>query len=58
MAERHRAYLIDDAQIARHAAHYARSRPALRPDEPEAPQTAPQSPETAGDGPAGGSWPQ
>ena len=52
--ERHRAYLIDDAQIARHGALCARSRPTLRPGEPEAPQTAPQSPPTAGDGPAGG----
>ena len=36
VAERHRAYLIDDAQIARHAAHHARSRPTLRPSGPEA----------------------
>ena len=46
--ERYRAYLIDDAQIARHAAHHARS----RPGGPESTQTAPGSPQTAGDGPA------
>jgi S-DNA-T family DNA segregation ATPase FtsK/SpoIIIE len=52
--ERHRAYLIDDAQIARHGALYARSRPVLQAGEPEAPQTAPQSPQTAGGDLAGG----
>ena len=49
--ERHRAYLIDDTQIARHAAQHARSRPAPWAGGPECPQTAPESPQTAGDGP-------
>jgi S-DNA-T family DNA segregation ATPase FtsK/SpoIIIE len=52
--ERHRAYLIDDAQIARHAAHHAHGRATLGPGGPEDPQTAPESPQTAGDGPAQG----
>jgi FtsK/SpoIIIE family len=50
--ERHRAYLIDDTQIARHAAQHARSRPAPWAGGPECPQTAPESPQTAGEGPA------
>ena len=45
--ERHRAYLIDDAQIARHAAHCARSRPGCRPAGRKRRQTAPGSPQTA-----------
>ncbi len=46
--ERHRAYLIDDEQIARHAGQHAHGRPVL----PDTTQTAPESPQTAGDGPA------
>jgi DNA segregation ATPase FtsK/SpoIIIE, S-DNA-T family len=55
--ERHRAYLIDDGQIARHAARYAHG----RPGRPERPQTAPGSPQTDGDGAARGDdyeWPE
>ena len=50
--ERHRAYLIDDEQIARHAARHAHGRPALSAATPDITQTAPESPQTAGDGPA------
>ena len=49
MPERHRAYLIDDEQIARQAARHAHGRPALPPSMR---QTAPEPPQTAGDGPA------
>ena len=48
--ERHRAYLIDDEQIARHAARHAR--PALSAATADITQTAPESPHTVGDGPA------
>ena len=50
--ERHRAYLIDDAQIARHAAQHAHGRPALGPGGPESPQEAPELPQAAEDDPA------
>ena len=40
--ERHRAYLITDDQVARHAAQCAPIRPAL----PDAAQNAPESPQT------------
>ena len=55
--ERHRAYLIDDGQIARHAARHAHG----WPGGPDTPQTAPGSPQTAEDGPARGDgceWPE
>ena len=45
--ERHRAYLIDDAQIGRHAARHARSHPAPVPANRRARPTAPGSPQTA-----------
>jgi DNA segregation ATPase FtsK/SpoIIIE, S-DNA-T family len=48
--ERHRAYLITDDQIARHAAQHAHGRPAFAVSEPDTPQTAPGSPYTAGNG--------
>lgn len=64
--ERARAYLIDDNQIARHAARYARSRPALwAPGASKAsqrPHTAPDGrkpatgPQDAADGPQGALW--
>jgi len=50
--ERHRAYLINDEQIARHAARHAHGRPALFAATPDITQTAPESPQTAGNGPA------
>ena len=40
--ERHRAYLIDDDQIARHAAQHAHSRPALRAGGPDMPADGPR----------------
>jgi S-DNA-T family DNA segregation ATPase FtsK/SpoIIIE len=45
MPERNRAYKLDDEQIARHAARYAR--PWLAASEPDTPQTAPEPPVTA-----------
>ena len=42
--ERHRAYLIDDEQIARHAARHAHDRPALSAAIPDITQMAPESP--------------
>jgi S-DNA-T family DNA segregation ATPase FtsK/SpoIIIE len=56
--ERHRAYLIDDGQIARHAAHHAHGRPDVPASEPETTQTAPRTPQTASLGPAGGDEPE
>ena len=44
--ERHRAYLIDDAQIARHAAQHAHGRPGLGPSG----RRAPDGPRIAADG--------
>ena len=52
--ERHRAYLITDDQIARHAARHAHGRPVLPAGGPDAAQTGPESPQTAGHGAAGG----
>jgi S-DNA-T family DNA segregation ATPase FtsK/SpoIIIE len=52
--ERHRAYLLTDERIARHAAQHARGRPALPAGEPDMPQTAPGSPQTGERGPARG----
>ena len=52
--ERHRAYLIDDEQIARHAARHAHGRPALSAATPDITQTTAESPQTAGDGQADG----
>ena len=54
MPERHRAYLIDDEQIARHAALHAPGRPALSAATPDITPTTAESPQTAGDGQADG----
>jgi DNA segregation ATPase FtsK/SpoIIIE, S-DNA-T family len=51
-AARHRAYLITDAQIARHAARHAAGRPVLGGN---APQTAASPPKDTGQAPAPGS---
>ncbi len=48
--ERHRAYLINDEQIARHAARHAHGRLALPAATPDITQTAPESPQSAGYG--------
>ena len=50
--ERHRAYLIADEQITRHAAQHAHAWPALAVGGPDAPHTMTGSPQTAGNGPA------
>jgi S-DNA-T family DNA segregation ATPase FtsK/SpoIIIE len=50
--ERNRAYKLDDEQITRHAARYAR--PWLAPSEPDTPQTAPEPPLTAPEPPPRG----
>jgi S-DNA-T family DNA segregation ATPase FtsK/SpoIIIE len=52
--ERHRAYLLTDEQITRHAAHCTVGRPRLPAGRPDVPQTAPEPPQTAEDGPARG----
>jgi S-DNA-T family DNA segregation ATPase FtsK/SpoIIIE len=49
--ERHRAYLLTDEQITRHAARHAQARPAPSPGTP---QTTPESPQAAGHGPVRG----
>lgn len=54
--ERHRAYLLTDEQIARHAAQHAHGRPELSASGPDMPQTAPGSPQTAGYPPARGHY--
>jgi S-DNA-T family DNA segregation ATPase FtsK/SpoIIIE len=46
--ERHRAYLVSDGVIARHAAACAISRATLPADWPDMPQMAPESPYSAG----------
>jgi S-DNA-T family DNA segregation ATPase FtsK/SpoIIIE len=50
--ERHRAYLITDEQIARHAAQHAHAWPALAAGGPDTSQTATGSSHAAGNGPA------
>jgi S-DNA-T family DNA segregation ATPase FtsK/SpoIIIE len=52
--ERHRAYLITDEQIARHAAQHAHARSALPASEPDTPRNAPEWPQTTGNGPGHG----
>jgi S-DNA-T family DNA segregation ATPase FtsK/SpoIIIE len=49
--ERHRAYLITDDQIARHAAQHAHVWPALAAGGLDMPQPPTRSPQTAGNGP-------
>jgi DNA segregation ATPase FtsK/SpoIIIE-like protein len=44
--ERHRAYLVTDDQVARHAAHCAPNRPALPGTGPDTPEDTPQPPHT------------
>ena len=51
--ERNRAYLIDDQQVARHAAGYAASRPRLPAGSPDTPPSAP-GPAQAGERPPAG----
>ncbi len=58
VAERHRAYLITDDQIARRATQHAPGRPLLPTGGPDVPQTAPGSPQTAEDGPAHSDGPE
>ena len=49
--ERNRAYLVDDQQVARHAARYVASRPRLPAGSPDTPRNAP-GPAQAGERPA------
>jgi S-DNA-T family DNA segregation ATPase FtsK/SpoIIIE len=48
--ERHRAYLLTDERITRHAAQCAASRPRLPAGGPDTPQTAPEPPQDGGPG--------
>ena len=50
--ERHRAYLITDDQVARHAAQCAPFRPRLPAGGPDAPPAHPESPQTREEAPA------
>jgi len=52
--ERHRAYLLTDERIARHAAQHANGRPRLPAGGPDTPQTAPGTPQSDEEAPARG----
>ena len=59
--ERHRAYLIDDERIARHAAQHVHGRPRPPAGSRDASQAAPGSPQPGEDRPASGDdyeWPE
>jgi S-DNA-T family DNA segregation ATPase FtsK/SpoIIIE len=54
VAGRHRAYLITDGQVTRHASRCEPARPSLGPADPDSQPDAPQSPQAADEPTAGG----